>query len=86
MEDTGPDDITKELTIRTLERDGRLECTAIHPITDEEAAAYRSLGSASANDLGTLLMLACRRACLFDAQAAVLSWCASTSNSSTWAT
>jgi hypothetical protein len=58
MEDTGPDGITKMLTIRTLDRDGRLECTTIRPIADEEVGAYRSLGSSSANDLAMLLMMA----------------------------
>jgi hypothetical protein len=58
MERTGPDDITKSLTIRTLHADGRLEHTLLRPITEEKAAGYHSLGIALGTDLGTLLMSA----------------------------
>lgn len=58
MEHAGPDDITRELTIRTLRPDGRLECTTVLPISDETASLCRSLGRASGTDLGTLLMMA----------------------------
>lgn len=58
MHHAEPDDITRHLTIRTLRPGGVLECTTIHPITEQEATDYRSLGSVSATDLGMLLLTA----------------------------
>jgi len=58
MNHAGPDDITRELTIRTLRPGGVLKCTTIHPITEQDATEYQSLGSVSATDLGMLLLMA----------------------------